>query len=327
MEKIKIKVETVTPLYTGNAFGNMSEIEPQSIVGSLRFWFETYLKAAKKLDIDSDYKSGEVNAEDYRKNILGFVNNGISLKNAKIKAMRELQLPSLIFGCNGLKGLIEIDTINFDEDEIKNNKFHPLKISIDNRTSKWYFPNKYFIGTFDVIFKIEDNDIIEKIFYPLLNFIENYGYLGGRNNLGFGRVKFSLENKTLNSFDDFDFSIHTNYNNLSNIGNVVEKVGKIEDLYTADKIGLYMVAKKQRINIIDIIKELLAQKAQARAKFKNDYANLDDLRHYIFGAISAKDKNNTTNATKIIPWINKINDNSYEYGFISIVFLDKDKLS
>ncbi|WHE07430.1 hypothetical protein PGH24_01310 [Thermoanaerobacterium thermosaccharolyticum] len=60
-----------------------------------------------------------------------------------------------------------------------------------------------------------------------------------------------------------------------------------------------------------------------------DFRKYDDenLRHYIFGAISAKDRNNTTNATKIIPWINKINDNNYEYGFISIVFLDKDKLS
>lgn len=322
MEKIKIKVETVTPLYTGNAFGNMSEIEPQSIIGSLRFWFGTYLKAAK-LNSNFDYTSEEFNAEDYKVDILKFINNEMSLKNAKIKSISKLQLPSLIFGCNGLKGLIEIDKINFDKNNIKNHYFsNQLKIQIGSRISKWYLPNKYFVGTFDVIFKIEDNDTTEKIFYPLLNFIENYGYLGGKNNLGFGRVKFSLENKTLNSFDDFDFSDYTNYNNLSNIGNAVKKVGKIEDLYFADKIGVYRVANKQRINIFDIIKELLAQKAQTRAKFKNDNPNLNDLRHYIFG----KEKG-YVNATKIIPWINKINDNNYEYGFISIVFLDKDKLS
>lgn len=353
MEKINIKVETVTPLYTGNAFGNMSEIEPQSIIGSLRFWFETYLKAAKELDIDYDYKSGEVNAEDYRKNILKFVNNGMSLKNAKIKSMSKLQLPSMIFGCNGLKGLIEIDKINFNSANIGNalnlpfaiykkkneQNFIEIKTKGDHDRIKeklrqqqeirnyhfWYFPDKYFFDSFDVTFKINNSDVIEKIFYPLLNFIENYGYLGGKNNLGFGRVKFSLENKTLSCFDDFDFSAYTTDNNLLNINNVIENIKEIKDLYTIDKIGLYSITNNLLKNTKELIKELLSQKAQERIDFRK-YDD-ENLRHYIFGAISAKDRNNTTNATKIIPWINKINDNNYEYGFISIVFLDKDKLS
>ncbi|MEG6567562.1 RAMP superfamily CRISPR-associated protein [Thermoanaerobacterium saccharolyticum] len=352
MEKINIKVETVAPLYTGNAFGNMSEIEPQSIIGSLRFWFETYLKAAK-IDIDYDYKSGEVNAEDYRKSILKFVNNGMSLKNAKIKSMSKLQWPSLIFGCNGLKGLIEIDKINFNSSDIGNalnlpfaiykkkneQNFIEIKTKRDHDKIKqdlsqkheirnyhfWYFPNKYFVGTFDVIFKIEDNDTTEKIFYPLLNFIENYGYLGGKNNLGFGRVKFSLENKTLNSFDNFDFSAYTTDNNLLNINNVIENIKEIKDLYTIDKIGLYKITDNLLKNTNEIIKELLAQKAQERIDFRK-YDD-KDLRHYIFGAISTRGGDEDTNATKIIPWINKTNDNNYEYGFISVIFLDENKLS
>ncbi|TZE81108.1 type III-B CRISPR module RAMP protein Cmr1 [Calorimonas adulescens] len=261
MKKISINVDTVTPLYTGNAFGNMSEIEPQSIIGSLRFWFETYLKAADKLNNNYDYKSEEFNAKEYKKNILQFINDGMSLRDAEIKSMsKKLFLPSLIFGCNGLKGLIEIDKINFDSTNIGNTldlpfaiykkksdqSFIEIKTKEDHEKIRrklreqklreqqeiknyhfWYFPDKYFFGSFDVTFKIGDNDTIEKIFYPLLNFVENYGFIGGKNNLSFGRVKFSIENKALSNYNDFDFSAYTNDTNLSNIEDVVEEVKKL----------------------------------------------------------------------------------------------------
>jgi CRISPR-associated protein Cmr1 len=38
--EIAVKFETITPLYTGDAWQNCKEIKPSSIMGSLRFWFE-----------------------------------------------------------------------------------------------------------------------------------------------------------------------------------------------------------------------------------------------------------------------------------------------
>jgi CRISPR-associated protein Cmr1 len=38
--ELKVKFETLTPLWTGNAWGQCMEIRPSSILGSLRFWFE-----------------------------------------------------------------------------------------------------------------------------------------------------------------------------------------------------------------------------------------------------------------------------------------------
>lgn len=41
MIKEKIKFETLTPLYTGSVDARkMKEIQPASIMGSLRFWFD-----------------------------------------------------------------------------------------------------------------------------------------------------------------------------------------------------------------------------------------------------------------------------------------------
>lgn len=73
-----------------------------------------------------------------------------------------------------------------------------------------------------------------------------------------------------------------------------------------------------------MIRELLKEKAKARLSFKDHYPRESELRNYIFGI--GKGQANA-NATKIIPWINKKNDNEYEYGYISLILLDDDKLN
>ena len=45
MEEFIVTMQTVTPLWTGNAWGKNQKITPQSIMGALRFWFEVYCHA------------------------------------------------------------------------------------------------------------------------------------------------------------------------------------------------------------------------------------------------------------------------------------------
>ena len=42
-----------------------------------------------------------------------------------------------------------------------------------------------------------DQTIITNIIVPLPNFIQRYGLVGGKNNLGYGRVKFTIESEDI----------------------------------------------------------------------------------------------------------------------------------
>jgi len=42
-----------------------------------------------------------------------------------------------------------------------------------------------------------DQTTITNIIVPLLNFIQQYGFIGGKNNLGYGRVKFTIDGEDI----------------------------------------------------------------------------------------------------------------------------------
>ena len=60
MKSIRVTFQTLTPLWTGDAWGESKEIRPSSIMGSLRFWFEVicYFAGITKKDY---YKNGKLN--------------------------------------------------------------------------------------------------------------------------------------------------------------------------------------------------------------------------------------------------------------------------
>jgi len=236
-EEISVLFETITPVYTGDAWQNCTELRPSSILGSLRFWFEVlcYFKGEiGETYFDNDGKPCEnLNYKKFKEKLEE------KLKNSQSKSIEELEdevladmgisLPSRIFGCTGWRGRIRIKKIEPIEDycfgnrlnlpyaigenkENKENKennenvevkewqtkneydqFIEEKYSRDNKKFKkdwsvWYFPHPYFYGKFKVIFET-DEKTKEAVLVPLLNIIEKYGYLGGKWNLGYGRVK------------------------------------------------------------------------------------------------------------------------------------------
>ncbi|NSW90412.1 MAG: type III-B CRISPR module RAMP protein Cmr1 [Firmicutes bacterium] len=328
----KISVNTVTPIYMGDAFG-INEIKPQTIIGSLRFWFEIFLKAVNQLPSSYNYKDENLNLKKYNDDVLKIIAEGKSLNEAKIKAYEKISLPSQIFGCNGLKSKIAIKSISqIDADNhlnLKRGIYVPkdryysenIRRSKKKEYSRWFFPPAYFYGYFTIEFYIADEDIFNGIFCPLLNFIEKYGYLGAKNNLGFGRVKFELEDNNFGNIKDYRIFRLTNYGfRDKGISEAVKQYNKIEDMYSISNIGLYIKNKRQ-YNDNNFFAELIEELLKEKAHWRNNLSDNENLRHYIFG--TTKDP---TNATKIIPWINKVDSNSYEYGFISLAFLDEDMI-
>ena len=214
--KMKVEFKTITPLWTGDAWQNCKEIRPSSILGSLRFWFEVLCYFNGIINDDYFGENGRsietLNYDKFNKKLKEKIQD--NLKNGEKYNINKLidgtldelniSLPSRIFGCTGWKGRIRIKEIEPIED-YENRLNLPKDICINKKTfeikenqecpecsnkdwSVWYFPHPYFYGKFELIFET-DETIKDAILIPLLNFIDRYGYLGGKWNIGYGRVK------------------------------------------------------------------------------------------------------------------------------------------
>jgi len=344
MHNTAINLKTVTPLWTGDAWTENKEIKPQSFLGALRFWFEVYCYAVG-IKV-GDYKTEKINAKEFAEEVEKLVKKGIPVRQARRKALsRKISLPSQIFGCNGYKGLFNVkinSTDVSDENPLKipeviykkrseknewktckRSEFKSIRETEGNKIHAWFFGLPYFWGEVCIEFTVEEEGILRKILYPLLNFIQKYGLIGGKNNLGYGRVKFSGSDIDISKYNEFNFEDFGLQN--IDIKNAVKECETIEELFNCGKIGLYKKDENSEIADIrelnEIIKTLIGLKSEKRVSFNNS----SQKRHYIFGSIKRDEYKGMKgpNATKIIPWINKI-DKGYEYGFISLVFL-KDK--
>ena len=240
-KEVEVTFRTITPLWTGDAWQNNSGIRPSSLIGSLRFWFEVLMYfggVLKKEDFDT--KKGrfekEVSGEKLKEHIR---KNGRNARGIIKYLVDEQQIPisSVIFGTTGWKSLVEIKGIEPIDDYCFGNRLNlPSRICINKETyeikenencpkggnndwSFFYFPNPYFWGKFKVKFLVEES-ILEPIFYPLLNFMDKYGFWGGKWNIGYGRLR--IENIDRNNQE---FKLSEIFERLENISwnNLIEE--------------------------------------------------------------------------------------------------------
>jgi len=343
VEEFTVTLKTLTPLWTGDAWRRNQEIKPQSIMGALRFWFEVYCHAVG-IEV-KEYNKENVNYKEFRKKLEEKIRQNsdrelFELEDEVLAEMR-ISLPSRIFGCTGwrgrvfIKGIQPIENYCFgnylnlpeviykdknnssaDWQVCKRKEVNDLKKKNKNKNLHfWYFSIPYFGGKFEVTFQVK-KEIKDTILVPLLNFIQYYGFIGGRNNLGYGRVK--IEENLTNEV--FKFSQNERLSDKS-INEAIEEVNGFDELLEAQNKKIKLWKKEKNANSFSfqgVIKELIAFKAKERLKISNN-----EERHYIFGSTKRDKYNNIQgpNATKIIPWINPKNDGNYEYGFISLVGL------
>jgi CRISPR-associated protein Cmr1 len=226
-KEVEVTFRTITPLWTGDAWQKNSGIRPSSLIGSLRFWFEVICYFTG-ITNNENYKDGKLqdnlNEKEFKEKVL---KNGTYFKGIdKTLAELGISLPSRIFGCTGWKGWIRIKKIEPIEDYCFGNRLNlPFGIAIKKGSSDgilpfstkeefenfvnsnyqgsnwkaklekfreqysvWYFSIPYFDGKFTITFEIED-EIVEPVFFPLLTFMEKYGFWGGKWNIGYGRLK------------------------------------------------------------------------------------------------------------------------------------------
>ena len=108
MKEITVDFKTITPLWTGDAWGNNSEIKPSAIMGSLRNYFNDYCKE-KNIPLTKLDNNGKLDEKlDYEKF------RQCLIKNRYIKKClhsQNISLESQIFGCTGWKSRVLIKNI------------------------------------------------------------------------------------------------------------------------------------------------------------------------------------------------------------------------
>lgn len=323
MSEIKVTFETITPLWIGDAWGDNSAIRPSSIMGSLRFWFEVICYFAG-ITMNDDYEGGKlkgnITSDQFEKGFLELQNknpdkNYDELVDIALAGLG-VPLPARIFGCTGWKGKIGIKEIDYDKNNFKND----LRGQIINGKN-WFWGTPYYSGQFITIFDAEEN-ILDTILYPLLTFMDKYGFWGGKWNIGYGRVKVSKVNGqeiNLDDYEEFKFSEFHKYKKEKNnkivldgfysdkkFDDIINDKTNFKELEKKDTSILVLEEQISNKNLKETIKELIKLKAEHR----RDISNYSE-RHSVFGTISGG-----AQGTKILPWIE--DGSELKGGFISI---------
>ncbi len=360
-KEIKVTFKTITPLWTGDAWQNNSEIRPSSLIGSLRFWFEVICYSCDVLEKkDFNSQNGRFEKEVDRDKLKNFIQQKGNDTNEIIKYLIEEQnipISSVIFGTTNWKSLIEIKSIEPIEDYCFGNRLNlPKKICIkkntyeikenndcpnrfNNQWSVYFLSQPYFYGKFKVKFSV-NKEIINSIFYPLLTFMNDYGFWGGKWNIGYGRLKiinlqiddneehnWRKEEINLKEFcfrlENFKKVIVINDKTTKNDNKIyiIELINNFNELIQLDERNKKIKVLKNELSNNDpkeLIEELMKIKAQERANFKGD----KELRHKIFGTTNPPphNKNLLPQGAKILPYICK-EKNHLKGGFLSITSL------
>ncbi len=345
MKEFTVNLKTLTPLWTGDAWRNNNSIRPSALIGSLRFWFET-ICFFSGIEDESDYQDeikkgkGKFDYEIFQKTLLY---NGLSFNtlNELFNSM-EIPIPSRIFGMTNFKSTISIKKIEFDKNNFSNK---PKGKIINDKNKNWYWKDPSYQGEFSVTFEVQ-NDIVEPIFYPLLNFMDQYGFWGGGWNIGYGRLKidgingskewrkdtfeFSKFNKSYSNKNISDIVIYENIKNEGEqnenllkqfLGFDFSSLNNIRDKDMIMRIPKKIIVIKTNPNkeghtneVFETIKELIQKKAKMRSILRNLNKDFKELRHSLFGKSGEE-------GSKILPWIN----NEYVGGLMSIGGLIKLK--
>lgn len=376
MEQVGVRFRTITPLWTGDAWMRNENIKPQSFLGSMRYWFDVFCLAAGLKTAAYDGES--VNMKEFHERAMSFIeshpNAGMFEVSMKTLAEMGLSLSSIVFGCEGWRGVIGIksieacsfqpehslrlpDAIAKKKDE-PDGKWKEITLrQLGNYDRKhyhiWFFPKESFYGEGTISFVCADPILKEALLFPLLSFIQDYGFLCGKNNMGFGRVKFyeaSGRGRAPLKRDAFLFSrIIENMPDIK-IEDAVKEVKSFNCLKSCDKLAIFKYdnkeayehikkekdgkSKNHNIGYFDAIKFLIREKAEKRAEEKsnqkfeeksNDKKKRwdDAMRHFIFGStqIDRFGDIEGPNATKIIPWCGESEGRGFECGFISVCFM------
>ncbi len=200
--EVSVTFETITPLWTGDAWMENRTIRPSSILGSLRFWFEIYRKLNNNEDLKLNEKNVPNEKVDYKalnKVLKDFVVSG-NFKEKNVSQIideefdkQKITVGSRLFGCTNWRSRITILDIQYKrrelaifeikKDYLVNAEFWINK-SLYNEKHKLLFWENI---TFNLIVEDYWFELYLKGFLECLN--NQIILVGGKKSFGFGITK------------------------------------------------------------------------------------------------------------------------------------------
>ncbi len=215
-KQIKVTLKTLTPLWTGDAWGRCEELKLTGIIGSLRWWFEALVRGMgyKACDSTGDRCQVEIkNPEDV------------------LKIHKKICPVCYLFGTTGWKSRFAVSVLK--NESVLSKPYNERIVVNINGGKSWYYESglmgdatlkvqyddkmitgelKEFHGTEKILTM---KDVFPSILRILLYLISEYGMLGAKTSMGYGVVKFKIDNNDISVTED-DWKNFENYLKLSN---------------------------------------------------------------------------------------------------------------
>ena len=200
--QIKVTFKTLTPLWTGDAWGECDELKLTGLIGSLRWWFEVLVRGMGYKACDS---TGDNKCQSKRQ-------SEIKSPEDVLDIYRKICPVCYLFGTTGWKSRFQV--------KIEDNKLEGInKFEVRTRSNKHKVKekNEYLsrycnglFGSFTLIFSFL-SDVPDKyicLFVKLLKLLSNYGMIGAKISQGNGvcSIKIESESFDVNTCLDKDFS-------------------------------------------------------------------------------------------------------------------------
>lgn len=181
MEPLEITLKTLTPLWTGGIeTGKMDRIHETGLIGSLRWWYEAIVRGLGGYACDPTTHSCGLVQENLRR-FERAKKDGKPLQ----EALQEANICDVcqIFGCTGWRRQFQLAVID-DRTEIAwTPADQMLNIRPPGRNRGWFLPPGR-MGTFAL--RIDGDREIRSQLIALLLFLEQWGNLGAKSQLGYG---------------------------------------------------------------------------------------------------------------------------------------------
>jgi CRISPR-associated protein Cmr1 len=187
-KEMNMELKTLTPLWTGGVEkGKMDRIHETGIIGSLRWWFELFVRGLGGLVNDpTTDKRGGFDPEKYKK----------STASDRRARLHDAGLcdASQVFGATGWRRRFRLliqDSTSPDTScgqNIRANRSY-TDTRGNSRTPTWYFPGSPQSGSFTIQIQSTAQDFPQKVIDGLLQFMADWAAIGARAQMGFGVIE------------------------------------------------------------------------------------------------------------------------------------------
>ncbi len=183
MEELKIRIKTLTPLWTGGLDGTMDRIHETGLIGSLRWWYEAIVRGLGGRACDPSEHSCELSGS----RLLAYENARRQGKDWWL-ALKEAGICDAckIFGTTGWKRRFQMTVVEDKTQPAWEPRDQTLNIRPPERGRGWYLLPGY-VGTFTLKF-VGEGKVISLLAFLFL-WLEQYGSLGARPQLGYGAFR------------------------------------------------------------------------------------------------------------------------------------------